>query len=152
MNVTSQSLVRVRYAETDQMGVAWHGGYFAWFEVARTDLLRSRGATYRDLEERGIHLPVIEATASFLRPVLYDDVLEVRASLAAFGGVRMRFTYEVRRQGADQLLARGATEHATVNGRGRPCRLPEDIQLLLTGDAGFHAGTMTGPSGMANRW
>ena len=73
----STSLIRVRYAETDQMGVAYHGGYFAWFEVGRTDLLRSRGMTYKNLEAADLRLPVIETGARYLRPVFYDDVIEI---------------------------------------------------------------------------
>ena len=74
MSLHSTSRVRVRYAETDQMGVAWHGHYLAWFEVGRTDLLRTQGVTYRELEEGGLRLPVIDARLSFVRPALYDDL------------------------------------------------------------------------------
>jgi acyl-CoA thioester hydrolase len=127
----SSSFIRVRYAETDQMGVAYHGGYFAWFEVGRTDLLRGRGVTYRELESRDVRLPVIEAHARFLRPVLYDDVLEVRTRLRSFSGARIAFAYEVHREGSDGPLATGSTEHAAVDGRGRPRRLPPDLRSLL---------------------
>jgi acyl-CoA thioester hydrolase len=126
----SSSFIRVRYAETDQMGVAYHGGYFAWFEVGRTDLLRGRGVTYRELEARDVRLPVIEAHARFLRPVLYDDVLEVRTRLQSFSGARVSFAYEVHREG-EGPLATGSTEHAAVDGRGRPRRLPPDLRSLL---------------------
>ena len=74
----SVSTVRVRYAETDQMGVAWHGYYLAWFEVGRTDLLRRQGVTYKELEAGGLRLPVTRTQMTFLRPALYDDVLEIR--------------------------------------------------------------------------
>jgi len=127
----SSSFVRVRYAETDQMGVAYHGGYFAWFEVGRTDLLRHRGLTYRELEARDVRLPVIEARARFLRPVLYDDVLEVRTRPESFTGARIAFAYEVHREGAPGPLATGSTEHAAVDGQGRPRRLPPDVRSLL---------------------
>jgi len=82
----STSIIRVRYAETDQMGVAYHGGYFAWFEVGRTDLLRTRGMTYKDLEAADLRLPVIEAGARFLKPALYDDLIEVRTRVAEHSG------------------------------------------------------------------
>ena len=131
MSHESSSFVRVRYAETDQMGVAYHGGYFAWFEVGRTDLLRGRGLTYRELEARDVRLPVIEAHARFLRPVLYDDVLEVRTRLQSFTGARIAFAYEVYREGAEGPLATGSTEHAAVDGQGRPRRLPSDVRSLL---------------------
>ena len=127
----SRSTIRVRYAETDQMGIAHHAEYFAWFEVGRTDLLRECGMTYRELEADGLRLPVIEATARYLRPVLYDDVLEVRTEVAAVTGARVGFTYEVRRDGTDGPLATGTTEHAAVDARGRPRRLPENLRQSL---------------------
>lgn len=127
----STTTVRVRYAETDQMGVAWHGQYFAWFEVGRTDLLRERGCTYRDLEADGLRLPVIDAAAQYLRPARYDDVLEVRTRLARLGGARVEFDYEVRRQGEDAVLATGSTAHAAVDPGGRPRRLPPELRRRL---------------------
>ena len=124
--------IRVRYAETDQMGVAYHGGYFAWFEVGRTDLLRERGVTYRELEQRDVRLPVIETGARFLRPVLYDDLIEVRTRVAAVSGARLSFEYEIHRDGTDGPLATAFTAHAAVNGQGRPRRLPVDVLSLLS--------------------
>jgi acyl-CoA thioester hydrolase len=127
----STSTIRVRYAETDQMGIAHHAEYFAWFEVARTDLLRHSGMTYRELEADGLRLPVIEATARYLRPVLYDDVLEVRTEVTTVGGARVGFAYEVRREGTEGPLATGTTEHATVDASGRPRRLPDTLRRSL---------------------
>jgi acyl-CoA thioester hydrolase len=127
----STSTIRVRYAETDQMGVAHHAEYFAWFEVGRTDLLRLSGTTYRELEAEGLRLPVIEASARYLRPAHYDDVLEVRTEVTLVGGARVGFRYEVHRQGAEGPLATGTTEHATVDARGRPRRLPESLRRSL---------------------
>jgi acyl-CoA thioester hydrolase len=127
-----RSTVRVRYAETDQMGVAWHGEYFAWFEVARTDLLRSRGYTYRQLEEEGLRLPVVEAQARFLRPAVYDDVLEISTRVSEIRGARVAFAYEVFREGSDTPLAMGSTSHAAMGRDGRPRRVPEQLRRLLT--------------------
>ena len=131
MSTESRSTVRVRYAETDQMGVAYHGNYFAWFEVGRTDLLRNLGVTYRDLEKDGLRLPVIEVRARFLRPALYDDVLDIHTRVTSLGGASIGFEYEVRKGGADAPLATGSTAHAAVDGDGRPRRLPEDIRRRL---------------------
>ena len=131
MSGPSCSHIRVRYAETDQMGVAYHGGYFAWFEVGRTDLLRAKGVTYRELESRDVRLPVIETGARFLRPVLYDDVIEVRTRVSEVSGARLRFDYELHRDGTEGPLATAFTAHAAVNGRGRPRRLPADVLSLL---------------------
>ncbi len=127
----SSTTVRVRYAETDQMGVAWHGQYFAWFEVGRTDLLRERGCTYRELEAAGLRLPVIDAAAKYLRPARYDDLLEVRTRLSRLGGARVEFEYEVRRPGEEPPLATGSTAHAAVDPEGRPRRLPAELRRRL---------------------
>ena len=126
---TCAASIRVRYAETDQMGIAHHAEYFAWFEVGRTELLRASGLTYRDLEARGVHFPVIGTEARFLRPAYYDDVLEVRTAVAAVSGARVAFTYEIHRDTA--LLATARTEHASVDADGRPCRLPADVRARL---------------------
>ena len=131
MSRTGSTTVRVRYAETDQMGIAWHGEYLAWFEVGRTDLLRGCGCTYRELEAEGLRLPVIEVQARYLRPALYDDVLEIRTRLTDVGGARVSFEYEVRREGTDGPLATGSTSHAAIDRRGRPRRIPEDLRRRL---------------------
>ncbi len=131
MRAHANSTIRVRYAETDQMGVAYHGGYFAWFEVGRTDLLRARGLTYRDLEAQGLRLPVIETQARFLRPAFYDDVLEVRTNVIRISGARVSFCYEVHRDGTEGPLATASTAHAAVDAQGRARRLPEDLRRRL---------------------
>jgi len=123
-----RSTVRVRYAETDQMSVAYHGNYFAWFEVGRTDLLRDHGFTYRDLEQQGLRLPIIEAHVRYLRPARYDDVLEVRTRIAQLGGARVSFDYEVLRSGVEEVLATATTAHAAVDPAGRPRRLPVELR------------------------
>ncbi len=132
MSRRSTSRLRVRYAETDQMGLAWHGNYLAWFEVGRTDLLRQSGLTYREIERQGLKLPVIAAEARYLRPALYDDEIEVDTEVGQLEGARVRFLYRVRRAGEEPPLATGATEHALVDGTGRPRRLPEDLRRRLS--------------------
>lgn len=131
MSRSGSTTVRVRYAETDQMGIAWHGEYLAWFEVGRTDLLRGCGCTYRELEAQGLRLPVIEVRARYLRPALYDDVLEIHTRLTGVGGARVSFDYEVRREGTEGPLATGSTSHAAIDLRGRPRRIPEDLRRRL---------------------
>jgi acyl-CoA thioester hydrolase len=113
------------------MGVAYHGGYFAWFEVGRTDLLRGRGLTYRELEREGLRLPVIETHARFLRPAFYDDTLEIRTELQSLSGARVAFAYEVHRAGTEGPLATASTSHAAVDLKGRPRRLPEELRRRL---------------------
>ena len=124
---TSMTTLRVRYAETDQMGVVYYANYFVWFEVARADLLRNHGWTYREMEGTGVMLPVIDATCEYQRPARYDDEIEIRTEGLIVSPVRMSFTYEVRANGRDGLVATGRTLHAAVDRNGRPCRLPERI-------------------------
>ena len=127
----SSSRIRVRYAETDQMGVAYHGNYFAWFEVGRTDLLRTLGFTYKELEAEDCRLPVIQVEARFLKPARYDDVLQIQTRLRETTGVRLVFEYDVRRDGEPEPLAAGMTAHAAVDARGRPRRLPVELRRRL---------------------
>ena len=124
---TSTTVVRVRYAETDAMGVAYYANYFVWFEVARTDLLRTLGWSYREMEESGVVLPVIEATCQYRRPARYDDELEIRTEGQITSPVRMEFVYEVRRRADGEALASGRTAHAAVTKAGRPCRVPSEV-------------------------
>jgi acyl-CoA thioester hydrolase len=125
------STVRVRYAETDQMGVAYHGDYFAWFEVGRTDLLRQLGLTYKQLEAEDVRLPVIETRVQYRRPALYDDVLEIRTRLVEMTGARLTFEYDVVRSGEADAIAEATTSHAAVDSKGRPRRLPDELRRRL---------------------
>jgi acyl-CoA thioester hydrolase len=129
--VASVSRVRVRYAETDQMGVVYYANYFIWFEVGRTDLLRSLGGTYKELEAEGIFLPVIEASCTYSQASRYDDELDIRTTGRLLSPVRMEFQYEVVRLADQVTTATGRTVHAALNGRGRPCRLPEKVRTAL---------------------
>jgi acyl-CoA thioester hydrolase len=124
----SVSAVRVRYAETDKMGVVYYANYFVWFEVARADLLRSLGWTYREMEEEGVALPVIEAYCEYKQPARYDDELDVKAKGSMVSLVRMQFEYEVIRRIDGTMAAVGHTVHAALDRAGRPCRLPERIR------------------------
>jgi len=125
------SRVRVRYAETDQMRVAYHANFFVWFEVGRTDLLRQIGWSYREMEQAGFQLPVIEAHCRFLKPARYDDEIEIRTVGRLVSAVRVQFEYEAVR-GADEVVAAtGETLHAAVTPAGRPCRLPNRVRDLF---------------------
>ena len=114
--------VNVRYAETDMMGIVYHANYLPWFEIARTTMLRELGVPYRRLEEEGFRLPVLEVAAKFLRPAVYDDTLEVTATVRERPLLRIRIDYEVRR--GEELLATGNSLHAFVDLEGRPVRPP----------------------------
>jgi len=128
----SISVIRVRYAETDKMGVVYYANYFVWFEVARADLLRSLGWTYREMEHAGVALPVIEAHCDYHRPARYDEEMEVRAKGRMLSPVRMEFTYEVVRRNDQMVAASGRTVHAALDSAGKPCRLPDRIRQLFT--------------------
>ena len=127
----SISVIRVRYAETDKMGVVYYANYFVWFEVARADLLRSLGWTYREMEHAGVALPVIEAHCDYHRPARYDEEIEVRAKGRMLSPVRMEFTYEVVRRDDQMIAASGRTVHAALDPAGKPCRLPDRIRQLF---------------------
>jgi len=120
----SVSRVRVRYAETDQMGVVYYANYFVWFEVGRTDLLRDAGWSYREMELEGIALPVIEAHCEYRQSARYDDELEIRTTGSQLSPVRVAFDYEVVRPSDAATIATGRTIHAALDRDGRPCRLP----------------------------
>jgi acyl-CoA thioester hydrolase len=128
----AEAVVRVRYAETDQMGIVYHANYFVWFEIARCELLRRSGTSYDELERQdGIALPVIEARCAYLQPGRYDDEIVVRATGERPSPARLAFDYEVVRMRDSTVLARGRTVHAATRG-GRPCRLPERIRSLFS--------------------
>lgn len=128
MHVTQ---IRVRYGETDKMGVVYHANYFQYFEVGRTDLIRDYGKTYADLEAEGILLPVVELDARFHLPARYDDVLSIETRVTDVTVVRVRFEYTIRRHSDDGLIAKGSTVLASVTPAGRPQRMPEDMRHAL---------------------
>lgn len=117
---TNDGYVRVRYEETDQMGVAYHGNYYTWFEVGRSSFFRSLGYTYAQLEEEGIILPVIESHCAYKIAAKYDEELVIRTSIKKLKGVRLEFSYEVVRKEDEVVLAIGSTIHAFVNKTLKP--------------------------------
>lgn len=123
--------VRVRYAETDAMGVAYYANYFVWFEVARCEWLRACGHTYRDLERQGFMLPVIEAHCEYHDPARYDDPLEIATTGTLLSPVRVGFRYDLMRASDGVRLASGRTVHAVLDPGGRPRRLPREIQAVF---------------------
>ena len=126
-----ETTFRVRYAETDQMGVVYHANYLLYFEMARTELLRAAGVAYSDLEKQGLFLVVTEASCRYRAAARYDDLLKVTARVASVGKARVRFEYSVH--GPDGgLLTEGATELASVDRHKSPVRLPEEIVRRLS--------------------
>jgi acyl-CoA thioester hydrolase len=127
----STSVVRVRYSETDQMGIVYYANYMVWFEVARTDLLRLSGWSYREMETDGYALPVIEAHCEYRQSAKYDDEIEIRTRGTWLSPVRVRFDYTVVRASDACVLADGHTVHAALDPAGRPRRLPERVRTLF---------------------
>jgi len=127
----SVSTLRVRYAETDKMGVVYYANYLVWFEVGRTDLLRSLGWSYREMELAGVSLPVIEAQCRYQRPARYDDEIEVRTVGRLLSPVRMEFEYQVITTDNQVVAATGKTVHAALDPSGRPCRLPQRVREVF---------------------
>ncbi|WP_159881592.1 acyl-CoA thioesterase [Paenibacillus puerhi] len=116
--------IRVRYQETDQMGVVYHANYLTWFEIGRTEMIRSLGVPYEQLEAKGLLLPVVEAEVKFKQPARYDDVVTVHTRLESYTHVRLAFAYEVKRGG--DLLVTGTTRHVWVRKDWKPVRLDRE--------------------------
>lgn len=120
--------IRVRYAETDQMGYVYYGNYAAFYEEARTEMLRHTGISYRELEEMGVMLPVIELQSKYFSPAKYDDLITITTTIREKPGVRIKFEYEVHNE-AGELLNTGMTELVFVDiKRNRPTRPPQVFQ------------------------
>lgn len=127
----SEVRFRVRYAETDQMGVVYHANYLVWMEMARTELCRLRGISYREMEQRsGLHLVVAEARCRYLQPARYDDEILASAWLESAHPRMVTFAYEIRRAADGVLLATGQTRHLFVNG-GKPVKIPEEYRPIF---------------------
>ena len=127
--ISSRVQVTVRYAETDMMGVVYHGNYLPWFEVGRTTLLKEMGLAYRALEDQGYRLPVLEVGVKYFRPAVYDDVVTILTTLREKPMLRIRLEYEVRR--GEELLATGFTVHAFIDREGKPVRPPASAVVLF---------------------
>jgi acyl-CoA thioester hydrolase len=127
--ITSRAQVAVRYAETDMMGVVYHGSYLPWFEIGRTTLLKEVGLPYRQLEREGYRLPVLEVSVKYLRPAVYDDLLTIVTTMKEKPVLRIRLSYEVFR--GEELLATAETVHAFIDLQGRPVRPPASMAAAI---------------------
>lgn len=133
--ISHRTEVRVRYADTDQMKVVYHGKYLEYFELGRSALIRSLGLPYSELEARGILLPVIEAFARYRKPARYDELLSIEAFVNELPKATLRIEYKVFRNNEKEPLAEGYTVHSFLNvSTGRPSRAPSFfIQVLENG-------------------
>lgn len=119
----SDAILRVRYAETDQMGIVYHGNYYTWFEVGRSTYFRNLDYSYKRLEEENLLLPVLEASCKYIKAAKYDDEIIIRTRIAEFKGIRITFEYQVIRKADNVLLATGMTKHGIVNKELVPVKL-----------------------------
>jgi acyl-CoA thioester hydrolase len=120
----SSTKTRVRYSETDQMGVVYHGNYAQFFEMGRTEWLRSLGVTYKDMEINGIILPVVSLNLTFIKSALYDDILTIHTFLKKEPMVKIEFNYEIKNQ-LDELICTGSSVLAFINSKNmKPTRCP----------------------------
>ena len=128
------ALIRVRYKDTDQMGVVYNGNYFTWFEVGRVELLRSLGITYKDLEKMGVFTAVAEAYCKYIKPARFDDEIIIKTRIKELKESRIKFEYSLYRKEDDLLLAKGYTLHVFVDKDIKPMNLKkahEDLWKLF---------------------
>lgn len=121
--------IRVRYQETDNMGVVYYGNYFVWFEVARTEYLRSLGVSYRKIEERGLYLMVASASCQYKSPARYDDLVKIETWVSELKHSSLKFEYKIYLK--DKLLATGDSVHVFTNKEARPVRIPEELKKVF---------------------
>ncbi len=135
--ITSTSTLRVRYAETDQMGIVYYANYFVWFEIGRTDFCRQQGFAYRDMEDQdGLYIMVAESCCRYKAPARYDDELQVKTWISACRKRVLTFAYEIYRASTDEILAEGETVHVITDREGHPRAMPDKYRELLEGAPG----------------
>jgi acyl-CoA thioester hydrolase len=135
MNEWHETEVRVRYAETDQMGVVYHANYLIWFEIGRSEFCRARGFSYRDMEEKDNALLVVaEIYCRYKSPAFYEDVLTVRTNIGEVRSRSIRFVYEIFRASDNTLLADGETLHLVTDENKKVRSLPEAYKEMLLSD------------------
>jgi acyl-CoA thioester hydrolase len=124
---------RVRYSETDRMGVAHNKNYFEWFEIGRTEFFRQKGFPYRNIEDQGFFLVVVEAFCRYKRALRYDDAFIVRVRLKEMSRKKLNFAYQLLSEDRSVLLAEGYTTHLVTNRKTEVCQLPEPLFKKLEG-------------------
>ncbi|MBV9762709.1 MAG: acyl-CoA thioesterase [Acidobacteriaceae bacterium] len=128
-----ETRLRVRYAETDQMGVVYYANYLVWMEIGRVELVRALGLPYKVMEETaGLYLAVTEARCRYLAPARYDQEIVVSTEVTKSTPRRMEFTYQIRSADPERVLAEGFTQHMWLNREWRPTRLPEQYHAALS--------------------
>jgi acyl-CoA thioester hydrolase len=122
---------RVRYAETDKMGVVYYANYFVWMEIGRTDYCKSAGFSYRDMEKEDANMAVVDASCRYIAPARYDDEILVRTTIERLNRRLITFAYSISNAETGEALAEGKTVHITVDKHGRKGSIPEKYLVLL---------------------
>jgi acyl-CoA thioester hydrolase len=128
----AKTRLRVIYGDTDAMGNAYYGNYLRWFEVGRAEWFRGRGVSYRELEGKGVYLPVVEAHCNYRKPAFYDDILTITTKFGFSGPLRLKFEYEISKE--DDVVASGYTVHVCVNRERKVLKPPVYLKDLLLKD------------------
>jgi len=128
----SEINVRVRYQETDQMGIVYYSNYFVYFEMGRIEFLRDFGISYAEIEKENIFLAVVEAHCKYKSPAVFDDILVIKTFLSKMKYARIEFSYEVRRVNEETLIAEGSTILACIGVTKKPMVIPEKIREALS--------------------
>lgn len=129
---TAKTQIRVRYAETDQMGIVYYGNYAMYYEVARVECLRSLGLPYKELEDQGFIMPVLENYSKYIGPAKYDELLSINVSIKEKPKVRITFYCDIFNE-KNELINVGKTILVFVSKEtGKPCKIPEQMQVLLS--------------------
>ena len=128
---TCETRLRVRYAETDKMGVVYYANYFVWMEIGRTDYCKSIGFSYRDMEAEDANMAVVDASCRYIAPARYDDEILIRTTVDRLTRRIVTFQYSIENGATGKVLAEGKTVHITVGKDGKTCSIPERYFALM---------------------
>ncbi len=128
--ITSETRIRVRYADTDKMGIVYYANYLVYFEVGRTEFIRQYYKSYSDIEEKGYILPALKASVNYKTSATYDDELIIKTTLAKYTRLRLNFEYEIFKYDG-RLICTGSTEHCFTDINGKPRKMPNELWELL---------------------
>lgn len=131
MQHTSETRLRVRFAETDKMGIVYYANYFVWMEIGRTDYCKTVGFSYRDMERDNANMAVADASCRYKIPARYDDEILVRTRIDKLNRRLVSFSYSITNAETGALLAEGKTVHITIDKEGKTCSIPEKYYALL---------------------
>ncbi len=130
--------IRVRYGDTDAMGIVYYANYLRWFEMGRTEMMRSLGIAYKEIEEQGVYLPVSEVFCKYHRPAKYDDLLIIETRIDFLKKVSLQFSYRILRAQDGVELVSGTTLHGFIDRKGKIVKAPSALTLRIGGELSLH--------------